>query len=124
MKIELTDSEFAQITKYKEQLAATKTQTQAIQAQADKQISQLIAQGDELVDVLNTSWLAANRRVKLEDPELLNLDIPPMVNEMGELMVNLKARDKTAHWESVHDVKRIASEEEVSQEASDEEESE
>ena len=55
-----------------------------------------------------------------------------MVNDMGELMVNLKARDKTAHWESVHDQKRIAvgsptsrkEEEKAIQETSDEEDTE
>ena len=118
-KVKLLDSEFAQITKYRNQLLQTKNNVEKTQEQADQQIAQLVAQGDELVTVLNTSWLAANRRVKIEDPEFADVDFPPMVNEMGEQMVNLKAKDKTAHWESVHDVKRIAVESEVVQETCD-----
>jgi len=122
VKINLSDEEFAQLTRYKTQLRGTKDQIAAVQAQADKQVAQLVAQGDEIRNVLNTSWLAANRRVKLEDPEFADVEIPSMVNDMGELMVNLKAKDKTAHWESVHDVKRIASEDLAGQDESDEEE--
>lgn len=124
MKIKLSDDEFAQLTRYKTQLETIADQVVAIQKQADKQIAQLISNGDEVRTVLNTVWLAANRRVKLEDPEFADVDFPPMVNDMGELMVNLKARDKTAHWESVHDIKRIASDSVAVQETSDETESE
>jgi hypothetical protein len=123
MIVNLHDSEFAQLTKYKTQLQQTREQVLAIQAEADNRIARLVAQGDELVAVLNTSWLAANRRVMIEDPENFgDVEFPPMVNEMGQQMVNLKPKDKTAHWESVHDVKRIASEE--SQEEASEEERE
>jgi hypothetical protein len=122
-KVKLHDSEFAQLTKYKTRLQQTREQVLAVQAEADKRTAQLIAQGDELATVLNTTWLAANRRVKIEDPEYADVDFPPMVNEMGEQMVNLKAKDKTAHWESVHDVKRIASESEAFQEKCDVEQS-
>jgi hypothetical protein len=122
VKIELGDEEFAQLTRYKTQLEGTKEQITAVQKQADKQIAQLVGQGNEIKQVLNTTWLAANRRAKLEDPELIDVEIPPMVSDMGELLVNLKAKDKTAHWPRVHDVKRIASEDEAVQDKSDEEE--
>jgi hypothetical protein len=123
VKIALTESEFAQLMKYKTQLAQTHDQIVQVQRQADQQIAQLVNQGDELRNVLNTSWLAANRRAMLEDPTGIGLvEIPPMANDMGELMVNLKAKDNTAHWEAAHDVKRIASEDEAVQEKSDEEE--
>ena len=119
-KVKLLDSEFAQITKYRNQLLQTKNNVEKTQEQADQQIAQLVAQGDELAMVLNTSWLAANRRVMIEDPEnFADVDFPPMVDDMGRQMVNLKAKDKTAHWESVHDVKRIAVESEAVQETSD-----
>ena len=118
-KVKLLESEFAQLMKYKAQLQQTREQVLAIQVEADKRIAQLVAQGNELADVLNTSWLAANRRVKIEDPEFAEVDFPPMVDDMGRQMVNLKAKDKTAHWESVHDAKRIAVESEAVQETSD-----
>ncbi len=122
-KVKLYDSEFAQLMKYKTQIGKAREQVLAIQSQADKQIAQLIAQGDELRDVLNTSWLAASRRVMLEDPDfkVMDMDIPAcVVNEEGQQVVKLNAADKTAEWESVHDVKRIASEEPVQQECEEE----
>lgn len=120
-KVKLHDSEFAQLTKYKTQLGKAREQVLAIQAEADKRIAVLIAQGDELRDVLNTSWLAASRRVKLEDSDFRDMDIPAyVVNEEGQQVVTLNAADKTAEWESVHDMKRIASEETVQQECEEE----
>lgn len=121
-KMNLHDSEFAQLMKYKTEIGKAREQVLVIQTQADKQIAQLIARGDELRDVLNTSWLAASRRVKLEEDAFRDMDIPAcVVNEEGQQVVKLNAADKTAEWESVHDVKRIASEKPVQQECDEEE---
>ena len=75
-----------------------------------------------MVDVINTSFRDANRRVKLEDPEMADVDIPEMVNVKGEQVVKLNAQERTAEWMSAHDVKRIAQqtcEEELSDESDD-----
>ena len=109
MKVLLTDDEYVQLSKYEEQIKSAKEQVELIQRQADKQIANLVSLGDETKAVLNITFLAANRRVQIEEPEkFAGIEFPPFIDDMGELMVNLKAKDKTAHFETTHDLKRIA----------------
>ena len=114
MKIQLSDEEFVRIAKYTNQVGGIR-----------QQVQQLQNQGNEIVDVVNTSWLAANQRAKLEQEELRTMDIPKMIDEQGQLIVVLNPKDKTAEWQSVHDVKRVGNTEpEVKEEKSDVEEPE
>lgn len=97
VKIELNDEEYARIVRYLGRLEGLR-----------QQIESLKRQGDEMVDVINTSWRSAYRRVQLEDPAVKNEDIPQMVDEQGNMVIELNPKDKTAEWASTHDVKRVA----------------
>ena len=99
MKIKLSDDEVARINKFLARLGAL-----------EQQVKNLKAQGDELVDVINTSWRDASQRVRLADHNLLDLDVPPMINGMGQQVVSIDAKTRTAYWETHHDAKRIAKE--------------
>ena len=99
MKIKLSDDEVARINKFLARLGAL-----------EQQVKNLKAQGDELVDVINTSWRDASQRVRLADHNLLDLDVPPMINGMGQQVVRIDVKTRTAQWETHHDAKRIAKE--------------
>ena len=109
MKIQLSDEEFGRIAKYTNQLGGIR-----------QQIQQLQNQGNEIVDVINTSWLAGNQREKLDNEELREVDIPAMIDEQVQLVVVLNPKDKTAEWQSAHDVKRFGNPEEVEAETTEE----
>ena len=77
-----------------------------------QQIENLSAQGNELADVTNTAWQAAHRRLQIEDAkfaeQLAGDAVPPIVNVMGQQVVKLDAKTKTASWDTPHDAKRTA----------------
>ncbi len=117
MKIQLSDEECERIEKYTGRIERLKQNISVLEGQKQN----LMAQGEELVDVANTSFRDAGRRVKLENPELANEDIPELINENGELVVTIHP-DKTAEWQSAHDVKRVGNtdeEPEIVEEKSD-----
>ena len=89
MQIELNEIEFARIVKYTEQLNGIR-----------KQIQQLQAQGAEITDVREVSWLVANQRAKLENEELRDVDIPTMIDDQGRALVSIDATTKIAEWQT------------------------
>lgn len=107
MRIQLSEEEYRRIKRYENRIKRLKENISRLEEQKDN----MLAQGDELVDVAKTSWRDANRRVKLEDPAMTGMNIPELINEDGELIVTLHP-DKTAEWQSAHDVKRFGNPEE------------
>ena len=103
MNIQLSDEEFIRIQRYRAQLGAIRGQ-----------IDSLMVKGDEVADVLNTSFRDANRRVQLEDKEFVERlggePIPPLVNAIGMEIVTINTKTREATWKTVHDAKRIAKE--------------
>lgn len=108
MEFLLRDEEFMRIQKYRTRLAAI-----------HNQVENLMAQGDDIKDIVNTCFRDASRRAQLED-KLGDDSVPPMINAMGQEVVRINAKTRTAQWETHHDAKRIAKEAESDDEKCDE----
>ena len=106
MLLKLSDDEFVRIQKKLSTISAIQNQ-----------VNNLLAQGNEIKDIVNTAWRDAHRGAQLEDKEfrerLGDDTVPPMINGMGQQVVIIDAKTRTARWETHHDAKRIAKEPET-----------